>query len=347
MTTFNVMKVGLALAYFFLASANAASLQQVLDHAWSAQQNKWRSEADSHLAEIELSQSWTPEPPKFGVSHTSDQLNDNNGRREWEVGVDIPLWLPGQRDNSINAAVVEQRAFLGRQAFEKWKLAGELRDAWWAARLSEAEVASTTKKLELLERLTADTAKQLKAGEVAPLEMNQAKLAELDARRELASARSAYEQALQTFQLISQGAELPEQAEELQQNNAEHPALVNASQEAGAMNAQVKKTSNSIFGTPELGLSYTSERDAFDEPYSGTIKVGMNIPFGTGAQNRAQIAATNTLLSEALINKEQTSKAVMMQQRMAATELQQARNNADNATIQMELAKEKSVPDYP
>jgi len=343
MTTFNVMKVGLALAYFFLASANAASLQQVLDHAWSAQQNKWRSEADSHLAEIELSQSWTPEPPKFGVSHTSDQLNDNNGRREWEVGVDIPLWLPGQRDNSINAAVVEQRAFLGRQAFEKWKLAGELRDAWWAARLSEAEVASTTKKLELLERLTADTAKQLKAGEVAPLEMNQAKLAELDARRELASARSAYEQALQTFQLISQGAELPEQAEELRQNNAEHPALVNASQEAGAMNAQVKKTSNSIFGTPELGLSYTSERDAFDEPYSGTIKVGMNIPFGTGAQNRAQIAATNTLLSEALINKEQTSKAVMMQQRMAATELQQARNNADNATIQMELAKEKSV----
>lgn len=91
MTTFNQMKIGLVLVYFFLTSANAASLQQVLDHAWSAQKNKWRSEADSHLAEIELSQSWTPEPPKLEVSHTTDQVDTNHGRREWEVGVGIPL----------------------------------------------------------------------------------------------------------------------------------------------------------------------------------------------------------------------------------------------------------------
>ncbi|QXC29206.1 TolC family protein [Aeromonas sp. FDAARGOS 1409] len=343
MTTFNQMKIGLVLVYFFLTSANAASLQQVLDHAWSAQNNKWRSEADSHLAEIELSQSWTPEPPKLEVSHTTDQVDTNHGRREWEVGVGIPLWLPGQRDNSINAAVVEQRAFQGRQAFEKWKLAGELREAWWETRFSEAEVASATKKLRLLERLTADTAKKLKAGEVAPLEVNQAKLAELDARKELALATAAYDRAIQAFQLISLGAELPDQAEELLQGSIEHPALVNAALESGAVSAQLKKTSNSVLGTPELGLSYTSERDAFDEPYSGTVKVGVTIPWGTGTQNRAQMAAINASLSQAKINQEQTSRAILMQQRIAANELQQAKNNADNAGIQVELAREKSA----
>ena len=343
MTTFNQTKVWLVLAYFFLASANAASLQQVLDHAWSAQQNKWRSEADRHLANIELSQSWTPESPKLEVSHTTDQVDTNHGRREWEVGVDIPLWLPGQRDNSINAAVVEQRAFQGRQAFEKWKLAGGLREAWWETRLSEAEVANATKKLRLLERLTADTIKKLKAGEVAPLEVNQAKLVELDARRELALANSAHDQAIQAFQLISLGAELPDQVEELRQDNTEHPALANAALESGAVSAQLKKTSNSVLGTPELGLSYTSERDAFDEPYSGTVKVGVTIPWGTGTQNRAQMAAINASLSQAQINQEQTSRAIMMQQRIAANELQQAQNNADNAAIQMKLAQEKSA----
>ena len=343
MTTFNQMKIGLVLVYFFLTSANAASLQQVLDHAWSAQKNKWRSEADSHLAEIELSQSWTPEPPKLEVSHTTDQVETNHGRREWEVGVGIPLWLPGQRDNSINAAVVEQRAFQGRQAFEKWKLAGELREAWWETRFSEAEVASATKKLRLLERLTADTAKKLKAGEVAPLEVNQSKLVELDARRELALANAVHDRAIQAFKLISLGAELPDQAEELRQDNSEHPALANAALESGAVRAQLKKVSNSVFGTPELGLSYTSERDAFDEPYSGTVKVGVTIPWGTGTQNRAQMAAINASLSQAQINQEQTSRAILMQQRIAANELQQAKDNADNAAIQMDLAQEKSA----
>lgn len=343
MTAFNRMKVGLVLAYFFLTNANAASLQQVLDHAWSAQQDKWRSEADSHLANIELSQSWTPEPPKLGVSHTTDQVDINHGRREWEVGVDIPLWLPGQRDNSINAAVVGQRAFQGRQVFEKWKLAGELREAWWETRLSEAEVANATKKLRLLERLTADTVKKFKAGEVAPLEVNQAKLVELDARRELALANSAHVQALQAFQLVSLGAELPDQAEELRQGNAEHPALANAVLESVALSAQLKKTSNSVLGTPELGLAYTSERDAFDEPYSGTVKVGVTIPWGTGTQNRAQMAAINASLSQAHINQEQTSRAIMMQQRIAANELQQAQSNVDNAVIQIKLAQEKSA----
>jgi len=178
---------------------------------------------------------------------------------------------------------------------------------------------------------------------VAPLEVNQAKLVELDARRELALANSAHDQAIQAFQLISLGAELPDQVEELRQDNTEHPALANAALESGAVSAQLKKTSNSVLGTPELGLSYTSERDAFDEPYSGTVKVGVTIPWGTGTQNRAQMAAINASLSQAQINQEQTSRAIMMQQRIAANELQQAQNNADNAAIQMKLAQEKSA----
>ncbi|WP_028455983.1 TolC family protein [Chitinilyticum litopenaei] len=343
MTTFKTMKVGLAFGYFVLASANAASLQQVLDHAWAAQQDKWRSEAEHHLAQIDLSQAWTPEPPKLGVSHTSDQLNANQGRREWEVGVDIPLWRPGQRSNAMDAATVEQRAFLARQSFEKWKLAGELREAWWEARLSEAEVRNAGRKLELLARINADTARKLKAGEVAPLEANQAKQAELDARRELALARAAHDKAFRSFQLISMGAELPDQAEVLQNSDPEHPALSSAALETESANVQLKKTSSSSVGTPELALSYTSERDAFDEPYRGRVKLGLVIPWGGGAQNRAQVAAINAALSTAQINREQIVRQIAMQQRVAVNELQLARDNAANAGELLELAREKSV----
>ena len=50
---------------------------------------------------------WTPEPPALEVRHKSDRPLRNDGARELEIGVAVPLWLPGERGSARDLADAE------------------------------------------------------------------------------------------------------------------------------------------------------------------------------------------------------------------------------------------------
>ncbi len=84
------------------APASVMSLAQAFDAAWARQPEALALQArrDAARSQQQASQAWTPEPAALEVSNKTDRLNRNAGARELELGVVLPLWLPGERSRS-------------------------------------------------------------------------------------------------------------------------------------------------------------------------------------------------------------------------------------------------------
>jgi len=57
--------------------------------------------------------------------------------REWEAELALPLWLPGERERQGAIVNAERDQYDTALTAAKLKIAGEVRDAYWQARLAE------------------------------------------------------------------------------------------------------------------------------------------------------------------------------------------------------------------
>ena len=173
------MRVRVALAasvalLFIAAPAQAQTLRDAVERAWerqpAAQAQAFR--AAEVAARVKAANAWVPAPPSVGLSERSDRFNRNAGAREVETALSVPLWLPGQRQRESALAAAEQD--LQRDALDsaKWKLAGEVREAYWQARAAEAERAAAVRRLDDAVALSADVERRLKAGDLARTDFN-------------------------------------------------------------------------------------------------------------------------------------------------------------------------------
>ena len=130
-------------------TAAAPSLKELFETAWARQPESLSLQArrDAVQAQRRAAEAWTPEPPALEASHKTDRLTRNDGARELEVGVAVPLWLPGERRNTSALADAEAAALGSRAEAARLRLAASVREAWWnwqrAGVEAEIEVAVT------------------------------------------------------------------------------------------------------------------------------------------------------------------------------------------------------------
>ncbi len=299
-----------AMALGFAAPLSATTLKDVLDQAWSNQVQSARSE--QYDAQLSASQAWVPEPPTLSISGRSDQIDTNNGRREWEAEISQPIWLVGQRERAQAVAQSERDAGTQRFAFERWQLAGELREAWWEVRLADAEQNEAERKLKEAAQLEADVLRRLKAGDLAPLDLNQVRSSLAIAKADVLRAQTAAARAHQHYLALSKNAPLPDQSEILATSDVDllsrHPALTNVTAAATTAQAKLRQASGDTRNSPEVGLTVTRERGSTAEPYQNLAKVTLKIPFGSESRNQPRITAANADLIEAQLLTEQTQR---------------------------------------
>ena len=334
-------KACLVSSIFILNYAQAATLRDALDQAWAVQAPAQQAHAERYNADLNASRAWTPEPPSIGLSHTTDQLNDNTGLREWEVELATPIWLYGQRDRAASVAQSAQAAFAGVSKLARLVLAGSLREAWWEARLAELDFSLAKRKLAAEQALATDVSRRVKAGDLAKSDESLSKIAVLQAKKELGVAQLAFERAQQGFSLLSRGAALPEQAEAEQERSGEHPLLASLGLNAQRSQAQLQQAAGDTRDAPELSLSYTSEKDASDEAYRGRVTLGIKIPFGSESRNRPRISAANAELISAQTSLQLEQQQVASAIKTAQSELAQSRAEQELAFEQWQLAVER------
>ncbi len=315
---------------------SAATLRDALDHAWAAQVPAQSARAAQFDAQQAAARAWLPEPPTLTLSGRSDRIDRNHGLREWEAELGVPLWLRGQRERAGAVVQGEREAGIRGFAHEHWLLAGELREAWWEVRLAQAELDAAELKVAEAGRLEADVARRLKAGAVAPLDLNLARSSAAQAGSERLRAQAALARARGQFQALARGAPLPDQ-DELPAADAateQHPQLMNLAAKAAAAQARLGQASGDSRNNPELALTLTRERANDGEPYQNLAKVAIKIPFGSSSRNQPRISAANAELIEAQIaldtaqrklSANVTASRAELDQTSAAATLQQQR----------------------
>ena len=339
------MRLVVLLTLLFVSGPlSAQTLREALEQAWLRHPAAQAREA--RAAEIEGKRvalgALVPEPPAFSIAHRTDQFNRNIGRREWEAELDVPVWLPGENARRLGVVDAEQAALETRIAAAKWKLAGEVREAYWDARAAVLELALASRKVEEASLLAADVERRFKAGELARVDLTQAQAAEQAARAQLAEAEGRAFRVRQAFAVLTGFEQIADAAEPEAPAAAldAHPQLAGLLRNVSLAHAKLIQVSRNRRDFPEISFGVTREHGEFAEPFSTTLRTRIRIPFATEARNRPRIASANVELVEAQAEYAYARRKLESEIERARRELEQARSVERFVAARFRLAED-------
>lgn len=329
------------------SSPNAVTLGAAADVAWQRQpeQRSLAARQQAAAAHREAASRWTPEPLAVEASTRTDRIGSRQGAREVAVGVSVPLWLPGERGRSQALAESEAQSLASRVAAARWRIAGQVRQAWWQWHLARQDTVSAAARLAATEQLAADAAKRVRAGDLARADQHQADSAVAAARVEQAWAQTALAAATQALRALT--GELPEglptDAEPLPEpapDPARHPALLELQHRAATLQRARDMAAAQTRANPELSLGTVHERGGSGEPTTRSVAVGLRVPLGGGAQHQAKVANAAAELEDvrAALDLAQTQTSADVE--AARQRVEQARAGLSAAELQARLANQ-------
>lgn len=318
------------------------SLAELFSAAWQRQPEALAAEAHREAAEGRQAsaRSWTAEPASLEIASKTDRLHRNDGARELELGIAAPLWRPGERGRAQALAAVELGAVDSRVAAAQWRLAGLLREAWWAWQRAALDLGLAQARVEQARQLGRDVARRVAAGDLSRADQHQAEAAIAAAQAELAEAQAGLAQARFGLQALSgsvpetAGGSEPAPPDEDHSLEA-HPALRELQDRASLARHSRELAGTQGRASPELSLSTARERGARGEAWGQTVTLGLRIPFGSDGQRKTQLATAAAAQIEA------EAQLTLEQQRLAA-ELATARARLDASEAQLQSAARRA-----
>ncbi|MBS3998833.1 MAG: TolC family protein [Hydrogenophaga sp.] len=286
------------------AAASPLNLRQVFDAAWARQPEALALQArrDAARAQQGAAKAWTPEPAALELSNLTDRLGKNQGAREMEVGIAVPLWLPGERGRSAALAEAEGAAIESRATAAQLRVAAAVRDAWWQWQRARIEVGTARDQLDNSRLIAADVARRAKAGDLARADQHQADSAVASAEAGLAQAEAGLAAARQHLRALAGATPAATASSGVAETLAEpdpgaaateleaHAALQELKDRATVAERTVALTATQPRTNPELTLSTTRDRGARGESSQQTVTLAIRIPFGAGPSFDARSA---------------------------------------------------------
>lgn len=323
----------------------AASLRTALDQAWekSPQAQTLEAKRAETDAQAVAANSLLSGAPAVILGHRGDQLNSNAGQREWEAGIALPIWLPGQRDARQRQAQAGKDGLEANIRALRLRLAGELREAIWQVRQAEAQTRLDEERALTAKKLAEDVARRVRAGELAKTDLNLAQNEWRTAQAAVLQNRNRLLQAQQSYATLTGTTALPDDIPEIAQTKPlpdDHPLLEEARQAIAAAQAQASVASNSRRNNPEVELSTRRDRGNLNDSYAGTVAISLRLPLSTDARNLPLISAAQTALTRAQSEYTRTRLTLEYHGQRAEQALQAADQLQDLARQQRAAARE-------
>ncbi|CAM3601181.1 Cobalt-zinc-cadmium efflux system outer membrane protein [Paracidovorax anthurii] len=301
-------------------------LARLFEAAWAAQPEALAAGERSRAAAArrQAARQWTADSPAVSLSAKTDRFNGREGAREYEAGVALPLWLPGERARTARLAEAEEDAERGRLEAARLRTAGLVRDAWWQWLRAGAGLELAQGRLQNARALAGDVARRVQAGDLALVDRHQAEGAVATASAGVAEAEGAVSAARLGLDALAPGAlaaleshglrmddpgvvELvPPSAGAAPEGDA-HPALRELRQKADVARRAADLIAVQQRTNPELSVLTTRDRGARGEAYQQSLTVAVRIPFGGGSRHEARLATAlaDATEAEAQLEREQ------------------------------------------
>jgi cobalt-zinc-cadmium efflux system outer membrane protein len=334
-------------------SGNAVSLKDVFDTAWQRQPEAqaFQKRRDAVQAQAKAASMLSPEPPSLEISQRSDGLTGNNGAREFELGITVPIWLPGQRTASADLAQAERAWLERRQLASQVRLASAVRDAWWGWLRARVDAELANEQLANAQRLAADVAKRTSAGDLAKSDQHQAEGAVASAQAHAAQAQAASVAALAQVMALTgrtaladlivnaAGEPTPGQAPS-STPSAGHPLLAELEDRITVAERTAQLISTQKRSNPELTVATSRGRGAFGERYGQTVLVGIRVPLASGPRHDDRLASAQAEAIDVQSQLVLERARIQADQQGAAARLEAARTQLDAVQRRSRLANE-------
>lgn len=328
------------------APVQAQTLAQALAQAWSRhpQAAAVQSTQLAAQARTEMASSLTPAPASLSLSTLDDQLGANRGKQEWELEVETPLWLPGQR----HAAQVEAQAVLSeldaQQRLLRLQLAAEVREAWWAVAEARSSHALIAARNQAAKALLQDVERRMRAGELARMDLNLAQIEQLSSQSELDEAQAHLQQTEQNFLLLTgepaPQAQPPESLSQAAPSPEAHPEVQAATAGKHLAQAKLALAESSQREAPTLAIRMVRDRSDFSDNYADAFGIKLTIPFSMGARVRQDLASNRADLVKAQAEYDQSLRRNQLAMDAGERQLKINQLQLERATHRAALTKD-------
>jgi len=275
-------------------------LQQVV--AIHPQQSLLAAHQQMVQARRTMANSWLPQAPSVGFSHQNDALMSNRDEREWQAQMQIPIWLPGQRQARSQVASLADDSLSQDRAGLQQLAADLLRNAVWDIALRRNDVSLVENRRETMRSIAEDVQKRFKAGEVARLDVMQAEQETLQAERQRVTAHAELMHAQFRYQQLTGLSEMPAKLEEplsTREDYADSPYWQAAQARLKLAESQRDLTAIEQRQNPQLTLSTRTIQGGFDYAYNSSMGVAINIPLQSEVQRAPLLANAEQNIGDA------------------------------------------------
>lgn len=290
-----------------------------------------------------LSDALFAEPMMANLNHFNDAIGSGDGFQEWEGGVDMPLWLPGQKQAQQSLSQKFIAALPAYQARLQLQASAEVRQLVWQVKLAEAELEQAALVWETAKKLEQDVKKRVDAGDLPTTEALLASSNTLEKHGLMAEAESRLEQQLETYSLITGEQDLPAKVTETLDPDtaitASHPQLAMQDQVIARLQAEMGVAQYAGAANPNLSVGVRRERGDDKESFNHSLGVGISVALNDSRYSQPAVAEASAALAEAQVQRReierQLNKTLLArQQTLKATRKQLELISEQNKTTQ-------------
>lgn len=282
-------------------------------------------------ANDELGNALFAEPATASLNHFNDAIGSSDGFQEWEGSVDMPLWLPGQKQAQ---QVLSKKIMAQLPAYQnqlRLQASGEVRELIWQVKLAEARLEQARQVWETAKQLQQDVESRVKAGDLAANEALLASSNTLEAHSQMVAAESELSQQMKTYRFITGLQSLPVQVTEdvtdSQQVAASHPALMMQDQVIARLQAEMGIARFEGSANPSVSLGVRRERGEGSEAFNNSLGIGFSMPLDNERYSQLAVAEGSAALADAQVARMELERQLNKQllasrERLSATQQQ-------------------------
>ncbi|MET0029154.1 MAG: TolC family protein [Candidatus Thiodiazotropha sp.] len=255
---------------------------------------------------------WLAGDPAFNLKYQTDAIGSDLGYQEWEGGVELPLWWPGQRDALAREG---EQTRIAAEAFAQSReldIAGEVRERLWELALARSARQEARLAYDSARELEHDINRRIEGGELPRSDLLLAQKEVVAREDALQQADNRVQQAERRFsRFTGMAVPPPATAEPLAQPGElsdQHPKLQLAAAEVAMARARRDQVQAERFSGTSLWLGGKTTRAASGDDYDSAVGLEVTLPFGSRSQSAPAQAEAETALTQALADQDRTRR---------------------------------------
>jgi outer membrane protein TolC len=241
--------------------------------------------------------------PAVILRHQTDQLGSRSGLREWEAGLEMPLWFPAQKAaRQYLAEQAQQNVPIAKTALSLL-IAGQVREYLWEIAWQKNLLALSTQEMNAAKSIENKVRRRFELGELARTDLLLAQEESLRKQTALLSAQTEVQHAQKRYELFTGLNHIPSDYQEklstIEEVSLEHPFLNQAQSKVLQAQAQVQVSRAEKRENPQVVLGVRRERTRYnDDPYQNSVGLSVRIPLGNEAHAATRITTAERVQTE-------------------------------------------------